>query len=168
MEEPKKEPVAAWRIPGGPYFPVYHVTDASAQPVPEEKRSQRGPVKVRFDEDAKRHDGLCPNSAFFCEYMRDVFRTVVRPNGDTTVSIVARQLNLPALQLLRERLADLIKRCECSPVGRAAILNNGGSCAGSVLAVHVPYLRTHVDYLDTVMGKVQAYIASRPPSAAGV
>lgn len=112
---------------------------------------------VRFGDGAKAHDGLCPASACFNEHMRDVFGTVVRPNGDTTVSIAARRGDLETLQHLRLMLVDLIERCESSTLGRAAILNKGGSCAASVLRVHNPYLQTHVAYLDTVMGKVRAF-----------
>ncbi len=131
-----------------------------------DKRSRPSGGRVRFSEDTKAHDGLSQASAFFNEYMKDVFRTVVRPNNDTTVSIVARRLDIPALQLLKKMLVDLVQRCERSPLGRAAVLNQGGSCAGSVLVAHIPYLQTHVEYLDTVMGKVQIVIARRAEQAA--
>lgn len=139
------------------------VAQHSADEHAAEKRSQA--ARVRFSDDTKAHDGLCHASAFFNEYMKDVFRTVIRPNGDTTVSIVARRLDMQALVLLKTMLVDLIQRCECSPIGRAAVLNHGGSSAGSVLTAHIPYLHTHVEYLETVVGKVRGVIERRAQQA---
>jgi hypothetical protein len=121
--------------------------------------------RVCFAPTTKLYDGMAKESVLFHEYMRDVFRTVVRSNGETTVSVVARKLDLEALQLLKKMLLDLVQRCERSPLGRAAVLITGGSCAGSVLTAHIPYLRIHAEYLDTVMGKVTAFIERRADRA---
>ena len=114
---------------------------------------------VRFTEDTKTHDGLCPKFATFAEYMRDVYREVVRPNGDTTVSIIAHRLDIPGLMGLRVLLVDLMDRCTSSQTGHASVLPGGAGCNSAIINhAHLPYLQTHAEYLDTVIAKVQALI----------
>ena len=157
-------------VAGGKRNPVTHVpvTDvtcvsgASAQLARSEEQGSRPRDRtVGFCKGTKVHDGLRPPAQWFESYMREAFGAVTRPNGDTTVSILARQLDVRALEELRNMLADLVERCQDSPTGRATILNNGGGCAGSVLTAHLPFLNTHVEYLDTVMGKVHTVIEKK-------
>ena len=115
-------------------------------------------ARLGFAPDTKTHDGLCPTNKMFEEYMKDVFRIVVRPNREITVSHLARDLNIQGLQTLRTMLKNLMMRCKRSLQSRAILLPGGG---GSMLVIHtkhLPYLRSHVKYLDIVIKKVQVVI----------
>ena len=127
---------------------------------------QTGGGGVSFAGDVKGHDGLSDVTGSFHEYMKHVFCKIMRPGGETSVSILARKLNVLALATLRKMLVDLITRCQQSPLGRAAILNRGGGSAGSIVAEHIPYLTQHVEYLDTVIGKVRVVIERNKARAA--
>lgn len=111
----------------------------------------------------KRNDGLSHKTDMFNEYMRDVFQQVTRTGGETTVSVLARNLNVLGLVTLRQMLVDLVQRCHGSPFGRAAILNKGGGSAGTITLQHLPYLASHVTHLDNVIVKVREAIAARRP-----
>ena len=49
--------------------------------------------------------------------------------------------------------------CKQSPTERAPVLRHGGS-SEFVNAKYIPYLLTHAEYLDTVIEKVEQYIAT--------
>ena len=117
--------------------------------------------RVRFHKNTKPHDWLSEAANDFWEYMRDVFRKIIRPNGETTVSIAAKKLDVNKLAMLRAMLLDLMERCEKSPTGCAPILPRGGGNLGSIEKAHFGYLQSHVEYLDTVIGKVQIVIKQR-------
>lgn len=126
---------------------------------PEEPKEQK--KQVSFHESVKKHDGLRGKTDMFNEYMRDVFRTAKRPQGQTTVGILARNLNVLCLVMLQKMLADLIWRCDRSRRGRATVLNKGGGCASSIKREHIPYLVSHVEHLETVIVEVRAVIARK-------
>ncbi len=90
-----------------------------------------------------------------------MFRPTPRPHGETTVTTIARSLNVPGLVALRLMLVDLKERCQNSLNGRAAVLPHGGGSAGIILLAHLPYLQTHVEYLDVVIGKVRGVVERR-------
>lgn len=131
-----------------------HQAPAQAQQCQKRQRLRR----VQFHPSVKCNDGLRHQTDMFNEYMKDVCRTVVRPGGETTVSILARNLNVLGLVTLQKMLVQLVMRCKQSPNGRTPILCQGGGCAGSITLQHVPYLRSHVEYLEVVIGKVRAVI----------
>jgi hypothetical protein len=117
---------------------------------------------VRFHPETKAHDGLKLSSEVFQEYMKDVFRVNALPAGkQTTVARIARSLNVPGLLALRLMLVDLMERCKSSPNGRAPVLPHGGGTAGCVLLTHMPYLASHVEYLDVVVSKVHVVVERR-------
>ncbi len=116
---------------------------------------------MRFHKSVKRNDGLRHTTDMFHEYMRDVFRRVAREGGETTVSILARNLNVQGLVTVRRMLMELIERCEVAPSSRAAVLHHGGGSVGSITTAHIPYLRSHVEYLETVIDKVREAIARK-------
>ena len=121
---------------------------------------------VRFHPASKQNDGLRPSTDMFNEYMKDVFKQTKRPNGETTLSVLARNRNVVGLFRLREMLVNLINRCRRSPSGRAVILSQGGGNAGSITIQHLPYLYTHVKYLETVIRRVRSRIATIQQQAA--
>ena len=121
--------------------------------------------RVRFHPTTKENDGLRHTTDMFNEYMRDVFRTAKRPLGQTTVSVLARNLNVLGLVTIQKMLADLIWRCDRSRRGRAVVLSQGGGAAGSITRRHIPYLVSHVEYLETVIGKVRTVIARKEKAA---
>jgi hypothetical protein len=135
-------------------MPTGHDNQSAPSGKPEEPKKH-----VRFHPSTKKNDGLRHATDMFNEYMRDVFRTVKRPQGQTTVGILARNLNVLALFTLQKMTADLIWRCDRSRRGRATILPQGGGCAGSITRKHIPYLVSHVEHLETVIVKVRAVIA---------
>ena len=122
--------------------------------------------KVRFHPEAKTHDGLRNITDMFNEYMRDVFGTVKRPQGQTTVGILAQNLNVIALFTLQKMLTDLIWRCDRSRKGSAVILHKGGGCCGSITRQNIPYLVRHVKYLENVIGRVRTAIRRKEEQAA--
>lgn len=97
----------------------------------------------------------------FHEYMKDIFRQVVRINGETTISILARNFNVLGIVTIQKMLIDLIKRCRQSPTGQTPVLNHGGGSVGSINTAHIPYLITHAKYLDQVIAKVRLTIPTR-------
>jgi len=119
------------------------------------------PRRVRFHASVKRHDGLQHRSDMFHEYMKDIFRQVVRINGETTISILARNFNVLGIVTIQKMLIDLIKRCRQSPTGQTPVLNHGGGSVGSINTAHIPYLITHAKYLDQVIAKVRLTIPTR-------
>ena len=117
--------------------------------------------KVRFGKETKSNDGLSESSKQFEEYIRQAFRPdceSLKPD-QTVPGKLANKLNLTGLNWLYIKLVDLIERCEQSPTERAPVLLHGGS-SEFVNAKYIPYLLTHAEYLDTVIEKVEQYIAT--------
>jgi hypothetical protein len=118
--------------------------------------------KVRFDEETtKPNDGLSEQSKQFEEYIKQAFRPdceSLKPD-QTVPGKLANKLNLNGLNWLYIKLVDLIERCEQSPTERAPVLLHGGS-SEFINAKYIPYLLTHAEYLDTVIQKVEQYIAT--------
>eukprot|EP00750_Incisomonas_marina_P000386 INCI1030.1.p1 GENE.INCI1030.1~~INCI1030.1.p1 ORF type:complete len:285 (-),score=48.08 INCI1030.1:123-977(-) len=131
-----------------------HQASTQSHPCQQRQRLRR----VQFHPSVKCNDGLRHQTDMFNEYMKDVCRTIVRPGGETTVSILARNLNVLGLVTLQKMLVELVMRCKQAPNGRTPILCQGGGCAGSITLQHIPYLRSHVEYLEMVIGKVRAVI----------
>lgn len=143
-------------------MPTGHDNQSAPSGKPE---NQEGHKRVSFDSAAKKHDGLCNTMDMFNEFIRDVFRTVKRPQDQTTVVILARNLNVLALFTLQKMLADLIWRCDRSRKGRAVILHKGGGCCGSINRQHIPWLVSHVEYLETVIVSVRTAIRRKEEQA---
>ena len=122
--------------------------------------------KVSFHPSTKRNDGLRHTTDMFNEYMRDAFGTAKREPGQRTVEILAKNGNLLGIATLQKMLNDLIWRCDCSPRGKAVILNKGGGKCGSIKRQHIPFLVSHVEYLETVIGKVRTAILRKEAQAA--
>jgi hypothetical protein len=118
--------------------------------------------KVRFDEETtKPNDGLSEPSKQFEEYIKQAFRpdgAYLKPE-QTVPGKLAHKLNLNGLNLLYIKLVNLIERCEQSPTEHAPVLLHGGS-SEFINAKYIPYLLTHAEYLDTVIQKVEQYIAT--------
>lgn len=118
--------------------------------------------KVRFDEETtKSNDGLSPPSKQFEEYIKQAFRPdceSLKPE-QTVPGKLAYKLKLHDLNLLYIKLVDLIERCKQSPTEHAPVLLHGGS-SEFINAKYIPYLLTHAEYLDTVIQKVEQYIAT--------
>ena len=152
----EKSPLGLNDIFGLSNFAAVMTTTAAAATAPL-------PLHVRFSEDTKEHNGLCKQTNMFNEYMKDVFRKVVRPGGHTIVSLLAQKLDVASLLTLRRMLDDLITRCTNSELRRAVILPRGGQDSqGAVLMAHLPYLASQVSYLSTVIDKVRVYIHKHP------
>jgi hypothetical protein len=118
---------------------------------------------VRFSEDTKKNNGLREPNNMFNEYMKDVFKKVVRPGRHTIISLLAQNFDVAGLVTLRTMLDDLITRCTNSELRRALILPRGGQDSqGAVLMDHLPYLASHVNYLNMVIDKVRVYIREHP------
>ncbi len=113
--------------------------------------------RVHFAPDVK-GDGPSEFAKKFAEYMENAFRKGKRTEP-TVVEHIARQLDVPTLLALREMLLRVMQRCENK--GRSPTLLMGSPKSGTVMAVHLPYLQTHVEYLDQVVCKVRALIAQR-------
>lgn len=107
--------------------------------------------RVRFHSSVKTHDGLRPHTNLFNEYMKDVFQTVTRKNGITTLSILMHNGNIVGILSIRAMLKDLIVRCNNSPKETALLLHRGGGCAGCITKQHLPYLMNHLNYLDRII-----------------
>jgi hypothetical protein len=110
--------------------------------------------RVRFHKKTKKYDGLRNTTRVFHEHMKDVLYMVERPGGKTVVSILVSKLNVLGLGILRNMLVNLILRCKRSTIGRAVVLNEGGSLE-SIFTADIPYLTSQVEYLDTVISKVR-------------
>lgn len=124
------------------------MTAPSAQPQEPKRR-------VSFHPSTKEHDGLSKDSHVLNEYMRDAFGTVERRPGEKTIEVLAMNLKLEALTTLKNMLTDVILRCETSLHGSAIILNKGGGCCGSIPRKYIPWLVSHVQYLEEVISTVQ-------------
>jgi hypothetical protein len=115
--------------------------------------------RVRFHPSTKKNDGMYNKTDMFNEYMRDVLRKVKRLEGQTTVKILAKNLNVMCLFTIQKMLADLIWRCDRSRRGRTVINIHGGGTAGRITRQHIPYLVSHMEYLEIVIVRVRAVIA---------
>ena len=141
--------------------------DNSQSPPSEGPREpKREEKRVSFHPEAKTHDGLHHATDMFNEYMREASGLVRRQRGESTVEILAKNLNVLGLDTLQKMLTDLILRCDFSRRGRAVILNKGGGTCGSIKREHIPHLIKHVEYLEGVIGKVRIAILQREEQAA--
>jgi hypothetical protein len=121
--------------------------------------SRKPPKKVNFALGTKPNDGLCLSSEIFQEYINDIFKINRPPEKKTVVQKYANSLNIPAIETLKAMLQDLIDRC--AEDGSAFILPCGGGNLKRVHAVRIPYMRTHIVYLDEVISTIRGLIEQR-------
>ena len=141
---------------------------SNSQSTPSEgpREPKREEKRVSFHPEAKTYDGLHHATDMFNEYMQDVLSQAKQKFSQTTVGILAKNLNILGLATLQKMLTDLIWRCDRSRRGRAVILNKGGGYRGIITRQHIPYLISHVEYLERVIGSVRTAIRRREARAA--
>lgn len=111
---------------------------------------------VKFDSETKEHDGLGEKTGLFNRYISNVFS-----KKNEVVTELAKSLNVLGLVTIQSMLADLIWRCDRNRHGRAVVLPRGGGCSASIKRKHVPFLVSHVEYLETVIRQVRTIIGHK-------
>jgi len=119
------------------------------------------PRRVHFHPNAKENDGLSPATKLFMEYMKIcVFRKTEQPQRDDTSVVHPHKLNVQELVLIWKMLTDLLRRCDRSRKGRVPILPRGGN-TGYIVRSQIPYLISHVVFLEKTIDNVRARIMHR-------
>jgi hypothetical protein len=129
--------------------------------------SSRSHNGISFHPETKKHDGMRLKNNTFMEYMRDVWRLSGKSPGQTTIAVFTKTSNLSAIVTIQKMLADLIWRCDRDPRGRALVFPRGCGHVqklkkhGSITRQDIPYLVSHIEYLETVIGAVRTIIARK-------
>jgi len=121
--------------------------------------SRKPPKKVSFALGTKPNDGLHSSSEIFQKYINNIFEVNRPPERKSVVQEYAHSLNIPVLETLKTMLQDLIDRC--AEDDSAFILPHGGGNLKKVNSVHIPYMQTHIVYLDAVISIVRGSIEQR-------